>query len=755
MVKGYALSVLLIHGVVLGSSVAHAQDERVVPSPDAETSTGVQDIVVTAQKRNENLQQTPLAITAFNAETLEARQITSINGLNAIAPSITTAQPVGSPVGIGVFIRGIGGQEPLLTLDNAVAIYVDGIILGRSAGAAIDVAELERVEILRGPQGTLYGRNAVGGAVNFITKKPSQDFGVSQTLTVGNYAQLRGLTTLNTGELGNSGLRATFSYLHKERNGVVDAIGVRKSHDPGAWNGNAVRAALAYDQDGPFSATYSFDYSRQRSNSQAFQLTVVDPKVVNLFAGSVAAGGNPLLVSPKRLDAQYLDHEGDFIDKNWSHTLTAEVAVGDNTTLRSLTGYRRWIETKDFPDSDGTGGLIGRSAAGQNQVFDLFSAGGRFAQHQWSQELNLIGSLGSSLDYILGAYYFKERANQTNPQTFTFITAAGAVQLNSDLAFRHRSSSKALFGQGSYNLTDKLKFTGGVRYTWDKRTLDQTSPLVRFLSRDFRKFNWSATLDYQANRNLLLFAKTSTGYKSGGFNARSTDSGFDPENVTAYEVGFKSDLFDRILRINGSIFYNQQKDLQVQQFRAGSGGAQSITTNAGEADFKGVELEISARPTSQLTLYANGSYVDRNYKRFVVLDPVSNRLIDIADQAKFNYTASTTAAAGGEYSFPPFSFGRLSARVDFNYQSKRYFNVSALGTPHFRDIVSAPYGVVDARIALSEVRVGGGDLMLALFGKNITGKKYRVSGIDFGSLGFAGNTYGDPMTWGLDAKITF
>ncbi len=739
-------------GAAFPLQAAHAQEDAQRSQPSA--AAGVEDIVVTAQKRSENLQQAPIAISAFNAETLAARQITNLSGLSAIAPSLTTTTPVGSPVGLGVFIRGIGGQEPLLTLDNAVAVYVDGIVLGRSAGAAFDVAELERIEVLRGPQGTLYGRNAVGGAVNIITKKPTQDFGVSQTLTVGNYGLLQGLSTVNTGELGSSGLRASFSYFHKQRRGVVDEISSRRSRDPGAVNTDAVRAAVAFDPGGAFRANYSFDYSHTESNQQAFQLTVVDQRLADFFAGSVAAGGQPLVVSRKRLDKIALDSRGDFLDKNWSHTLTMELDLSDDLLLRSLSGFRRWTEVKDYPDVDGSGDLRGPSVAGGIGRFNLFAAAGDVEQKQWSQELNLIGSAGK-LDYILGAFYFKEKAREVNPQTFFYQMGAAGAQLNSTLAYRHESTSKALFAQATFAATDRLKLTGGVRYTWDKRTLDQTSPQQRYLSRDFRKFNWSATLDYQITDNILAFAKVSTGYKSGGFNPRSVDDGFNPETVTAYELGFKSDLFDRRLRINGSVFYNKQDNLQVQQFRAGSGGAQSLTTNAGKADFKGIELEVTAVPVEGLTLYANGSYIDRNYKQFIVLDPTTNLLVDIADRAKFNYTAAKTAAAGVEYKFPPFSFGQLSIRADYNYQSKRYFNVSELGSAHFRDIVAGGRGLLDARVALSGIQVGGGELTVALFGKNITDESYRISGIDFGSLGFAGNTYGDPMTWGFDAKIAF
>jgi len=744
---------LLAASILLGGlplQAAHAQESA---APDA-PSVGLEDIVVTAQKRGENLQQTPIAITALNSDTLQARQITNLSGLSAIAPSLTTTTPVGSPVGLGVFIRGIGGQEPLLTLDNAVAVYVDGIVLGRSAGAAFDVAEIERVEVLRGPQGTLYGRNAVGGAINIITRKPTKQFGLSQSLIVGNYGLIQSQSTLNPGELGNSGLTATLSYFHKERYGVVDVVGASRPHDGGAVNTNAVRAALGFDRGGAFRANYSFDYSHTGSNQQAFQLTAVDQRLIDFFAGSVAAGGVPLAFSRDRLSRITANNRGDFLDKNWSHTLTMELDLSDDIQLRSLSGFRRWSEVKNGVDVDGTGVLRGPAAGGGIGSFNLFSASGDIAQRQWSQEFDLIGSAGS-LKYILGAFYFNEKARESNPQTFFFLTPAGGVQLNSTLAYRHESTSKALFAQATIAATDRLKLTGGVRYTWDSRTLDQASPILRHLSRDFSKFNWSATLDYQISDAVLAFAKVSTGYKSGGFNPRSVDSGFLPETVTAYELGLKSDLFDRRLRINGSIFYNRQDDLQVQQFRAGSGGAQSVTTNAGKADFKGVELEVTAAPVEGLTIYANGSYIDRDYKQFIVRDPVTNALVDIAGSAKFNYTASTTAAAGAEYKFPRFSFGQLSIRADYNYQSKRYFNTSPLGSAHFQDIVADGRGLLDARIALSGIEMGSGELTVGLFGKNITNQHYRVSGIDFGGLGFAGNTYGDPMTWGIDAKVTF
>jgi iron complex outermembrane receptor protein len=357
---------------------------------------------------------------------------------------------------------------------------------------------------------------------------------------------------------------------------------------------------------------------------------------------------------------------------------------------------------------------------------------------------------------VLGGYYFREKGVEVNPQTFAAVTGNGVLSRTSVLAYRHVSETKALFAQSTGHVTDKFSLTAGARYTWDEKRLSQTSPFTRTLSRSFSKFNWAGTADYQVTPEILAYARVATGYKAGGFNARSTNAGFGPENLISYEAGLKSEFFERRLRFNTALFYSDLKDVQVSQFQAGSNGATSITTNAGKARFKGVEVEVNAVPVDGLTTYATLGYVDRTYKRFIALDPASNLLVDIANgQARFTYSPKVTLNVGAQYQFPALSFGVLTARLDYSYRSGLEFGASPYGSP-YRDMISAPgRGLLDARLTLSELPLGNTEASLSLWGKNITDKKYRTVGIDFGALGFATNAYGEPATFGVDLTVKY
>jgi iron complex outermembrane receptor protein len=739
---------------ILVPAEAFAQDAA---QPGTSSDVGLEEIVVTAQKRAENLQSTPLAISALSAEAIEARSITSVANLAAIAPSLTVARGTAGPTNASVFIRGIGNQDPILTADSPVALYVDGIILARSAGSAFEMADLERIEVLRGPQGTLYGRNAVGGAINLITRKPSEQFGVQQKFTLGNYGEFQSRTVVDTGDLGDTGLRAAFTYMHKQRNGYVDDVNAPDRRDPGAYRTDGLRAALTFDEGGSFRASYAYDYNRNKGYPAAFQLTAARPDIVAFFAGSPAAGGGTFTVSPTRLDRIALDHNGAITDKVQGHTLTLELDIGSNTTLKSLTSYRKWRQRVTDSDLDGNAGLLG-PIIGQSPTtgsVELFGASALRRQHQWSQELNLIGKIDATLDYVLGAYYFNEQSEEANPQRFSVILPSGALPRASLLIYDHESTTKALFAQGTWHATDRLNLTGGARYTWDEKTLNQVAPVVRDLDRSFKKFNWAATIDYKINDNVMAYARAATGYKAGGFNARSFDTGFDPEDLTSYEVGLKTELFDRRLRFNATAYYADHKDVQVTSFQAGVAGATAVTLNAGKARYKGIEIEVNAAPVRGLTTYATFGYVDRQYKEFLFFDTATGQTLDLADVAYFPQSASTTFNAGAKYEFPEFSFGKLAAQVDYNYMSKRYFNPNPLSAPFSEQMAAAPRGLVDARLTLSELSIGSGNLTLSIWGKNITDKKYKVVGIDFGQLGFAGNIYGEPASYGLDLGVKF
>ncbi|SFS11626.1 TonB-dependent receptor [Sphingomonas jatrophae] len=764
------------------ASASLAQEAAVSPPEAAPANdTGLADIVVTAQKRAENLQDTPLAVSALTAEVLQNRRVADISDISAAAPNLTTTITPSSTTNIAVHIRGIGESDPVLTVDSPVGIYVDGVVIGRTAGAVFDLVDLERVEVLRGPQGTLYGRNTTGGAVNFITAKPASKFKASQILSYGRFDYFQSRTSVDTGELGDSGLAFKLSYLHKQKSGYANDLNQPDKRDPGANNVDAFRIATQFDNGGPFRVDYAFDFNDSKSYSVPFQLAAARPDIIAYLRNSQALGGNPLVIGRDRIKTLRLN-QGQLHDEVTGHTLTVEYDLTDEITLRSLTGYREWENSVARTDLDGNDGLRGFTVspailAPPNRFIplgvtpvELFGASNNRSQKQVSQEINLLGKIGQTVDFVVGAFYFKEKARENNPQNLSLVLASPApiplgpglttsqfsVGLAPQLIYRHDSESKALFGQVTVRPFDRLGITGGLRYTEDEKDLNQTQPVAqaRRLDAKFSQLNWAASLDYKFTDDVLFYARAATGYKAGGFNPRSVGGSFDPEKIISYEAGLKTELLDRKLRINVTGFHSRYDDLQVSQFLAGTGGASSVTVNAGKSTYTGIEAEVLARPVRGVTINATGGYVDRKFKSFIIRDAATNQLIDVADEARFHYSASTTANAGAQYE-TAVGFGQFLARVDWTYRSRIYFHPLDRLNPFNPVLSDGSVGRFDARIAVSDIDVGRARATVALWGKNITNRDYLYSGIDFGSLGFAGAVYAEPRTYGIDVRFDF
>jgi len=763
------------------ASAAQAQQAEQAPQAEDAASEGLSEIIVTAQKRSESLQDTPLAISAINAEMIEQRGITSVAALGSAAPNLIITETPSATANPSISIRGIVDNDPILTADPAVGLYVDGVIVGRSAGALFDMMDLERVEILRGPQGTLYGRNTTGGAVNLISAKPSKDFGGRLQVGYGSFDEYMVKALLDTGELGDTGLALKLGFLHSQRNGTVDnLLEPSDKRDPGARNTDAVRAAVRFDKGTGFTVDYVFDSSDRNGRANAFQLRAIRPDILEYLNFSPAFGGTAPQVSPDRLSQIRLDRDGNAHDKVQGHALTLNLEIGD-ATLRSITGYRKWDNVSESSDLDGNGGLMGFIAAPTFGVapIDLFHTSNERHQKQFSQEFNLIGSIGDEFEYVLGGYYFRERATENNPQGFTIILPVSAVipgvpalpiapgitlnsiglNLDTLLSYRHVSRSMAAFSQVTWKpaaLDSRLSITGGIRYTEDKKHLTQSAPLPtapRDLTRKFNRLNWLANISYDWSDDIMTYARVSTGYKAGGFNARAADNnGFNPEDLVSYEVGFKSELFDRRLRFNVAAFHAIYDDLQVQQFLAGTGGAASTTVNAAKATYTGIEAEVLAQIADGFTVDASFGYTDRKYKKFTFVDPMTGVPADISDVAKFQYSAATTANVGAQYETGLGNFGKLIARTDWSYRSKVYWHPV---NPFNEEISDGGVGLLSARLSITDIAVGGARASIALWGKNLTKEDYLLSGIDFGSLGFAGVMYGDPRSYGVELGFKF
>jgi iron complex outermembrane recepter protein len=767
MLRPYARSLLLVTaGLVIAAASAQESDNS------------LKEIIVTAQKREENLQTAPVSVTAVDAEMLTARGVTDISRLDFVAPNVDITTSLVSDAIIDVYIRGLGNDDYTYSFDSPVTVYVDGVPLGSQAGAVFDMIDLERVEVLRGPQGTLYGRNTIGGAVNFISAKPSETAGFEQKFTEGSFHRFESRTRVESGDIGDTGLKAQLSYVHKDSDGYVRNT---LQGDPGKWPGaqhlDAVRAALRWDQGGPFRANYSYELSIDNSTPPATQALALYPGAAAYYGVSPLLGGSAPVVAADRLGTLALDREDEDRNEIQGHTLTLEGDLANDMTIKSLTGFRRFEMHSPAINADGQGGLEGlilnpATGAVAPAPVGIFSPTEFDHVHQVSEELDLLGkAFDKKLDYVVGAFYYDQKAEEYSPAALTYLvpipggvpvgnTTIPVLGLSLDplLAFTHFSESEAVFGQGTYHLNDSLDLTAGVRYTHDyKHLIQNDSNANRDVAAGFDKTNWAVSAGYKLTSDIMAYARIATGYRAGGFNARSSDSAaFEPETGTDYEGGFKTELLDRRVRFNIDYYFTDYSNLQLQQFEAGTAGATSITVNAGKAHYRGVEMDMEALLGAGFSMNGNLGTSNRHYLEYDVRDPVSNQIINIGGIVHGTNAPDLTANAGLQYDSPPVAAGQFSARVDYSYRSRVYYHPSTFTTPNNDLIASGGHGVLDARLTMSKIMIHPVELAVSAWVKNLTNKYYIVEGVDFGpGIGASVVNFGPPRSAGLDLTAKF
>jgi iron complex outermembrane receptor protein len=760
---------------------AEEEEAEAEAEPGGQPPAGAEEMFITARKRQENLQESPLAVTGFSEETLEDLGVAQTDDVTALAPNVYLTQTPGSAANIGLSIRGIGGAEPLLTRDTGVALYVDGAYIARTAGAVFDLVDLQRVEVLRGPQGTLYGRNATGGAVNFISRRPKEEFGFEQTVGYGLYDAWLTRTTIDSGLIAETGLSSTFTYLAKARDGYVNDRNSSDGSDPGAYDVDALRFALNWEPMEAFSASYAFDYSALAGEDALFQLVGINPAVL----AALDATSNIPETDDDRIGVANMDFHDTSTHRIAGHNLALEYDLGFST-VKSITTYREWDNTEEGTELDGNAGLVANQFGFPTPI-QLFAAMNEREQDQFSQEIQMYGPVGERVDYVTGFYYFEEDFEEFNPQQFMVTNLASplippgfGVAATSTLDYDGDAESWAAFTDWSWTppvLEDRFKLSAGVRFSADEKSFSQranppTLTVNRSNDEDWHHIDWQGTGSYQWTDAVMTYVRVATGYKSGGFNPRSAEQTpplaatslkpFDEEEVITYEAGAKTELFDDRVILNGAIFLSDYDNLQIDQFVAGSGGAASLTVNAGKAHIWGFEIEGIAQITDNISAYANYGWLDMQYDEFKILDPGTNAIVNIADEAKFGYRPDQTLAAGLVFESDPLGSAGLvlGSRIDAIYNDDIWWHVidnapSGAAITPFNDVIKeGGYTLFNAAISLSEIPIGNeGRLKFTLWGRNLLDEEYRRSGIDFGSLGFAGVLYGEPRTYG--ATMTF
>ncbi|CAB1370667.1 putative TonB-dependent receptor [Denitratisoma oestradiolicum] len=702
--------VMALATAIAGMAPTHALGataNKAVPGVDMSSTMALEEIIVTAEKREESLQKVPIAVSAISTRELENLRVANVMDMMNKVPSVNLVPFTGNRAAPNLFIRGMGGTDTQTTKDGATGIYVDGVLVGRGTGLAADVADLERVEVLRGPQGTLYGRNTSAGAINFITRKPEKDFSFEQQLTVGNYDLFASRTKVNVPLAEN--LYTRFSYMRSSNDGWVKNNNATLSNqaDFNEDEKEAMKLAFRLLATDKLTVDYSLDSSKLDYGNLSYQI----------IQGATAPNGRQMSAPVvKGLPLSKANISG--------HNLTLSWDLG-TAVLKSITAYRK-LDSESY----------------QNYA-DIFTQLRLENQDQVSQEFQLVGdAFGKRVSYVAGLFYYKEESDELSTSTYN-PTLADAWSVKAT------SKSTALYGQATWKLPildDRLRLTLGVRETHDEREAVKTFIASNFSpssngtivpgNKSFSKFNPSLTADYAFTDDISGYAKIATGYRAGGFNVRSTPSGFgqgfNQENVRAYELGVKSDLLDKRLRLNVATFVNRYSDLQVDQVRTPP--IFTDTLNAGKAEVKGVEVEVTALLAQGLTANVFYSYLDGKYKSYL------DNGVELADSKHMPFTPKNQGGAGLQYASGMTPYGKLIVNLDYKWQDEWYSGPNA-------NTLTDGYGVWNARVQLANIRAAQGTVRVALWSKNLTDRQYRIATTN---LGLLSAQYGEPRMTGLD-----
>jgi iron complex outermembrane receptor protein len=724
--------------------------------PGAVAASGIQEVIVTAQKRAENLQETPIAISTLSAEQLQVQGITSFEGVAKASPSITfTPYPVSSNLLI-LYMRGQGVSDPAqITSDGSVGLYEDGFYISRPQAATFDLADLERVEVLRGPQGTLYGRNTTGGAVNLISRKPSGEFDFRQSLTFGDRDRFRSLTVVDLPEWHD--IATKLSLLKSSKDGYVKNTG--NAHDFGEESQLAGRLAVHWNAAPAVTVDYFMEKGSLDSTPGYYQNDAWSGRNI-AFDGNTypyhTDGGRPQshTYRPVDLNLSTSDFEG--------HGLTLAWDVSDALTIKSLTGYREltWRAYQDFVEAFAFITSTDPTFPLQPLPVSLITDTG-VTSHQFSQELQFIGNAGERIKYIAGLYYFSEGSSAT---AVGMQAAAGTV-LNKFRYVSADAESKAAYAQATWTppiLDDKLDFTLGARYTRDRREAERTnaengvyfergSATGTDNDDDFSKFNPMFTVGYAWSDDVSSYAKVATGYKAGGSSESGPigefDQTFDPENVTTYELGLKSFAWEQRIRANIALFESRFDDMQLA-FATDPGDAGIVQSyNAGKATVRGVELDLLIQPTDDFSANLEYAYLDPEIDKVealagTIFDPAVNPAIagiystgdNIKDLFALPYAPRNSVNVGMDYTLLHFSSAALAAHLDYQFRSKVFATATAGPDVKGRENVELPsYGILNGRLTLAVDLPRGDNVKISLWGKNLADKEYLIQANGMGS----------------------
>ncbi len=702
------------------------------------------EIIVTAQKRAESLQEVPIAISAFDAEALQTSGVRTLDEISMRTPGLTMSRF--NAVQPQIYIRGIGSTDQSASGDQSVGVFVDGVYLGRAGFSDLDFFDLERIEVLRGPQGTLYGKNVVGGAINLVTQRPSEEFDARVEATIGNYDR-RGLQALVTGPIAE-GVAGKITGSWTERDGYARSVEINENTggDLSDDDNLTFRGQLLFTPRDDMELLLAADWSRNRLAGNNRECVGEQFIFFPWFAP-----GSPFAASPCSDDPFLNEKTVDgFQDRDvWgvSATLTWDTAAGE---LTSITAFRNgeYDIQEDFSGSDAP--LVIRNATDEID--------------QWSQEIRLQDeAMDGRLNWLVGAYGYWAEIDRLENNDFSGndvpLGLPPGLSFNTFYFQRNRTESYALFSQVTWGLTDTVNLTAGARYTYEQKLSEISGqgfdPTGTFLvapydvrnTRSWNAFTPKITLDWQVTDDVMVYASIADGFKSGGFNGTAPDgvaasTPFDQEDARQYEIGIKSEHFDRRLRANLTAFYIDYEDLQVFQL---VDGARLIVDNAADAVSKGFELEVLAQVTDGFSLFGSYAYLDTEYKDFIneAGEDFSGNPLTRAPQDTFNVGATWRMQLAP-------SLG-LTLHSEYGYRSRVSYDPG-----DFALVGDGSVGLWDARATLE---LQDYNIDITAWGKNLTDEVHVTQAIDgrgpFNLSQNAAAVIGEPRMYGVTVNWRF
>jgi iron complex outermembrane receptor protein len=695
----------------------------------AAQAVAIEEVLVTARKREEDMQSVAIAVSVFDSEALRVNSITGLEDIARRTPGFVWGES--SSADPNLFIRGIGtaGPSTFAGGDPSVVVMVDGVYIGRISGANTDLFDLERIEVLRGPQGTVYGKNAVGGVVNIISKRPSSEPEAQIEASIGNFdrANFKGYVT---GPLTDT-ISAKIAVSSLNRDGFV--LNEETGNDLWDEDSISLRAGLLFTPNDKLEALFTVESVRERESGAPRDLVES-----GTFNGGIHAITNP---DPRVVNATE-DSFGDRDILGLTLQVDYQMELGD---LTSVTGFRDTEADWRIPFFGNP--VTPTTIESTNINTDDF--------WQFSQELRLSSRPGeSALDWTVGVFYFKsdsDRFYELRQEFASFLPFLGGIAEYDQTV---ETESWAVFGELNYQLSDTVQVTAGARYsTEEKKQIHSAtvivgpfppplSPANQFsdlrTTDDWDAFTPSVSVDWQVAEEAMVYASVARGFKSGGYqgippDAVSAATPFDPEFAWNYEVGAKTQWFDNRARLNVTAFFIDHEDLQIAELIAGD---RVVIGNAAKAEVKGVEVEFLALPHPNLQLAGSYAFLDAEFSEFAdgaTTDNTGNTL-PMAPEHKVNLSA--------QYDVVLSDAGTLSLRVDWTRQSKIFLEASNTTE------IQGAYSLWDARVAF---RTLDERWELAAFGKNLGDQLYRFNSVAFPPFGQELVLWSPPRTYGVTA----